>query len=513
MTEEILSGKKVAKNTLFLYIRMSIVMLITLYTSRVIFVQLGIEDYGIYNVVAGFVTMFSFFMSSLSNATQRFLNYELGRRNVKQTCVIFNTSFWVFIIISVIMFLLIETIGLWFLCNKMVIPTEKLNQAIIVLHLSAITTLVNVIGCVYCATIMAHENMKIYAFTGILEAFLRLLIAMLLTYSSMNKLVFYAFLYMLVTITIQIVYVVYCSICFPECKLRGFIAIEKDTLKKISTFLGWNTIIGFVDILNQQGINVLLNLFFGPIVNAARGISFQINNAVQSFGQNIYVATRPQLVKAYSSKNVAYFIELFYKSSKYSFYLMMIICIPLIIKIDYILELWMGDVPQYTNIFSVLIIIYLLINSLNNPIWAAVQANGNLKQYSIIGSVIFISNIPLSYILFKFDFPPYSAFVCYIFIRLIYLIISLRILTQLVENINSMEYVNKVLFPIVFTAVLVFFVNYIISIILNTHSFLFFMIELCIYIIVTIAAIWMIGIDKKEREVIKNIIISKLSQL
>lgn len=503
-----LNGKTVAKNSLFLYMRMGCVMLITLYTSRVVFNQLGVEDYGIYNVVAGFVTMFSFFTSSLSNATQRFLSYQIGRGNLSSSKEIFSAGFIIFFLFSIIMFIAIEFIGYWFLVAKMTIPENRLYASKIVLHISAITTFFLVNTSVFSSAILAREKMKIYAYVGLVEAFLRLIIAYLLSTSSYDKLIFYSVLYLLSTIIISASYIIYSFKFIPECCIC--LKVESKVYKKLFGFIGWNTYISVVDIVNQQGVNMLLNIFYGPIVNAARGISFQIYNAVQNFSQNIYTAIRPQVTKAYSCNDMDYFVDLFYKGAKYSYYFMLIISVPIIVNIEYILSIWMGKVPDYTDSFSILIIIYVLVNTLNNSTWSAMQAQGELKMYSLVGSSLFLLYFPVSYLLMKFGLSPIYIYICYVLFRVFYLFASFSILCRKINYFDWQTYLSQVLFPIIIVSIFSFGISVYINMMFNDINFPTFIYKSALYCFITSIIIFFIGLNRFERSIMLNFIKNKI---
>lgn len=503
-----LNGKTVAKNSLFLYIRMGCVMLITLYTSRVVFNQLGVEDYGIYNVVAGFVTMFSFFTSSLTNATQRFLSYQIGKGDLKSSKEIFSAGFIIFFLFSIIMFVAIEIVGYWFLVTKMTIPDDRLYASKIVLHVSAITTFFLVNTSVFTSAILAREKMKIYAYVGLIEAMLRLIIALLLSISSYDKLIFYSILYLLSTVIISGSYIYYTFKFIPECCLQ--LRFVPNVYKKLFSFIGWNTYISVADIVNQQGVNMLLNIFYGPIVNAARGISFQIYNAVQNFSQNIYTAIRPQVTKAYSCNNMNYFVNLFYKGAKYSYYFMLVISVPLVVNIEYILSIWMGKVPDYTSSFSILIIIYVLINTLNNSIWSAMQAYGEIKMYSIVGSSLFLLYFPISYILMRFGISPVYIYVCYVLFRVLYLFVSFHILSCRINYFDWQTYLSQVLLPITIVSIISFGASVYINRFFHDINLVLFFQTSLMYCLITLVFIFVVGLNRSERLVLLNYIKNKI---
>lgn len=489
------NNKRIAKNTLMLYLRMLFIMLVTLYTSRVVLSALGVVDFGIYNLIGGLTVMFSFFGSSLANATQRFLTYEIGKGNVNHLKTIFNTSSLIFFVLTILMIIGIETIGMWLLNYKLVIPEDRENATFVVFQLSVLSIIFTFNGLVFNSVLIAHENMSAYAYIGIVEAGLKLLIAYFLALCNGDKLIFYASLFLAVTIITQVLYAVLCFIKYKECRYR--FTFDKNLLVQMSSFIGWNTFGSSIWVLNQQGINVLLNMFFGPVVNAARGIAFQINNAVTNFTNNFYTAVRPQIVKSYASEDYDYFNSLIFKSSKYSYYLVMVLSMPLILKMDYILKLWLGQVPEHTSIFSRLVLVFSMVDVFTNPLFTAAQATGNLKRYSLIGGLVFALNFPISYVLLRIGCPAYSVMLCFVVVRVAYLFVIIWIDKYLV-NMPVAGYMKHVILPSVCVTLSSYFLpvcvcNYFSDNIIGLLSFVVFTVmQSLIYIV-------MIGMTAHEK--------------
>jgi len=499
------NNKRIAKNTLLLYVRMLFIMLVTLYTSRVVLAALGVVDFGIYNLIGGLAVMFSFFGSSLANATQRFLTYEVGKGNEQNLVTIFNTSSLIFLVLTILMIVCIETVGMWLLYNKLVIPEDRVNAAFVVFQLSVITITFTFNGLVFNSVLIAHENMSAYAYIGIVEAGLKLLIAYMLPLCEGDKLIFYAFLFLAVTIITQGLYACLCFVKYKECQYRN--TFDKNILKQMSAFIGWNTFGSSIWVLNQQGINVLLNMFFGPIVNAARGIAFQINNAVTNFTNNFYTAVRPQIVKSFASEDYSYFSSLVFKSSKYSYYLVMVLSMPLILKMDYILELWLGQVPEYTSIFSRLVLVFSMVDVFTNPLFTAAQATGKLKSYSLIGGLVFASNFPISYALLKVGCPAYSVMVSFVVVRIVYLLVIVWIDKNLV-NISIFDYMRQVILPSVYVTLLAYILpicicKYFADTIWGLLAFILCVVSQSLVIII------IIGMTSHEKEILYNYILRK----
>tara|TARA_B100000795_G_scaffold84546_1_gene61425 strand:- start:4609 stop:6159 length:1551 start_codon:yes stop_codon:yes gene_type:complete len=509
MQEIKLSNTIIAKNTMFLYLRMVFVLVVTLYTSRIVLHELGVVDFGIYTLVAGFVLMFSFFGSSLSNAAQRFLNYQYGLGNERGANNVFNMGFVNFFLLSIIVVIALETFGLWFLNNKLIIPTQRLQIVNNVFHFSVISVFVTMNSYIYRAVLIARENMAIYAYTGIFEAIARLAIAYMIINTAIDKLMLYSFMYMLVSILVCFVYMIYCFKYYDECKFN--LHWDYSLFKEMFSFIGWNAFTSLIEAINQQGISITLNLFFGPIVNAARGIAFQINNALLSFSHNIYMAARPQIVKAYAVKDMEFFLKTINLSSRFTYYLLLIFAIPLILNIDYILYIWLKDVPKFTSIFSVLIIAYTLVDSLKNPLWAAAQAVGDLKRYSLLGGAIFLLNFPISYLLMYLGFHPKWVYVVYVLIRIGYLISIIFVIKRLVKEFDLRNYFNLVISPIILVTVLAPIIPFLLTLIIIEENLISLILISISSFISSLIVIFFFGLDSIERFKIRVLVLNKLN--
>lgn len=439
------NSNRIAKNTVFLYIRMLFLMVVSLYTSRVILANLGITDFGIYNVIGGLATMFVFFRSSLANVTQRYLSIELGKEDIKAARNIFCVHQSVYIVISLAVLVLGEVLGTWFIYNKLNIPPNRLNAAFWVFQFTLVSLCTTIISVVYEAVLIAREEMSIYAYVGVIEGCLKLVIAFAIAIIPYDKLITYSFLLVLVAIGIRVFYSFFCSRKYVESVYNW--QWNKDQIKECSSMIGWNTIGTLVYTINEQGLNILLNLFFGPIVNAARGIAGQVSQTVNNFGANFYTSVRPQLVKSYASSDFNYLFKLFFSTSKLSVYLLWIIALPLCLSIDMVLRLWLKVVPEYTNIFTVLILVYSVINVLNTPIWALALAIGRLKKYILYGSAVFLMTFPIAYLFLKWGYPPQSVFVVGIIVRCLYIYTVLIVVKQEI-SISIRRYFMDVICPI-----------------------------------------------------------------
>jgi len=425
------NNRRIAKNTLMLYFRMILTMVVSLYTSRVILNTLGFEDYGIYNVVGGVVSMFTFFNSAMSSATQRFLSYEIGRGDFVQLRKTFNATKIIHIGIAVLIFILAETVGLWFVKTYLVIPAERLEAAIWVYHFSVLSFMVSVIQVPYNATIIAHERMNVYAYVSIIEVTLKLLIVFMLTWITFDKLKIYGILYFCVVFIIAAIYRLYTRRNFQESRFK--VVKDKKLYKTLISYSGWNLFGNIASVAKGQGVNILLNIFFGPVVNAARGIAMQVQTAVNSFVTNFQMAVNPQIIKSYASEEREYMTSLVIRSSKFSFYLLLLLSLPIIIEIDQILKFWLKTVPDYSSIFTILVLVIVLIDCVSGPLMTAIQATGKIKVYqSVVGSLLILI-LPISYFFLKQGYSPEITLYVNIVISIVALFFRLYLVWKLLE--------------------------------------------------------------------------------
>ena len=439
--KDISKSKRIAKNTILLYIRMFISMIVSLYTSRVILNALGVLDFGLYNVVGGVVFMFSFLNIAMSVGIQRFFSYELGLKTSNITHL-FASSINVQILISIIVLFLAETIGFWFLNTKVVIPDDRLIAANWVYQSTIFSFVLIVITVPYTAFLLSKEKMDVYAFISILDTILKLVIVIYITRFNGDKLITYAILLFLVEVIIASIYFTYCSIKYDECKYT--FCWNSSLINKLIKYSGWNLFGGVAAVCNNYGINLILNLFFGPTVNAARGIAYQVNTAVTNFTTNFQTALNPQIVKSYASGDYSFMESLIYKGAKYSFFLLLFITLPLLINMPFVLKIWLKIVPEYSVIFTRLVILNSLIDCLSGTLMIASQASGNIKIYqSVVGSLS-LMNLPFAYLLIYMYDNPVAAFVSSIFIAIIALFIRLLIVSRLVP-ISIMKFIKEVL--------------------------------------------------------------------
>lgn len=503
------SNKRIAQNTLVLYLRMFMTMVIGLYTSRVIIQTLGVEDYGIYNAVAGFISMFGFFNVSMAGATQRFLNYAMGEGNSKQLLNIFRISYTVHTILAFVILLLCLSVGLWFLYNKMVIPEPRFNTAVILYFLSVLSFFVTIIFSPCSAVILAHEKMSFYAYISILDIILKLLIVYLLLIFDSDKLLVYSVLLFVSTIIVQTVNILYCKKHFSEVSFSYY--YNRDLAKKIFSFSGWLFLGTFSLTLNSQGINLLINIFFGPLMNAARGVAYQVQAAVTSLVNNFMVAVTPQITKSYASGDLIRTQNLVFTSSRLGFFLIIIIGIPLLLACEELLRIWLGVVPDMSVLFVRLTIIDLFISIFFTPLGYLNQASGKIKKYQIMIAILFLSVFVLSYCFFKFGFQVYYTFYISILVSIIGLFSRLFYLRKSL-NFPIIEYIKSVMVPSIVVCSLYVLLTYIIYkfIPILTTSLWMIIIYLVLTITIGILLILSLGLTKQERLQIFNFFKQKI---
>ena len=442
------NNKRIAKNTLILYIRMLFTMAVSLYTSRVILNTLGVEDYGIYNVVGGVVAMFGFLNSAMSSATNRYITFNLGKGDNKRLQTIFSTTLQIHTIIAIVIVIFAEIIGTWFLYNKMQIPNDRMDAAFWVLQSSILSSVIMILSVPYNAAIIAHEKMSAFAYISIVEVVLRLIIVYLLNVFSYDKLIIYAILALAVQILIRFCYSIYCHRHFKETK---YIKVwDKSLFKEMMSFAGWSFWGNIAGILYTQGLNMLLNVFFGPVVNAARAIAVQVQGAVQHFVSNFQMALNPQITKTYASGEIDQMHMLMFRSARFSFLLLFFIAFPLLLETDFILQLWLKTVPDNAVIFTQIMICISLIYTTANPCVIANQATGKVKIYQMVVGGILLLILPISYIVLKLGAPAYSVFIVHFCVESVAQFSRMYMLRKLI-NLPMWQYMKNIYIPIVTT--------------------------------------------------------------
>lgn len=506
------SNKTIVKNSLFLYFRMFLTMGVGLYSSRLVLQELGVVDYGIYGLVGGIVAMFGFFNAAMSSATQRYLSFDLGKEDYSKLQKTFSVTLTIHICIAFLVFVLAETIGVWYINNKMVFPLERETAIHIVYQFSVFTTLLGIIQVPYNALIIARERMNIYAYISIVEAILKLSIVFLLVYLSYDKLITYAVLTFVVALCIRLFYQYYCIKNYQESKY--IFKWDKPYFKELVSFSGWSLFGNIAAVARSQGSNILLNLFFGPIANAAYGLTLMVQGVVGNFVSNFQIALNPQITKSYAKGEYDRLRSLMFKSSKFSFFAMFLIVIPIIYNIDFLLKIWLVEIPKYTTGFVILALCYSLIETISNPLMVSIQATGNIKWYQIIvGGFIFLT-LPITWIVFQLTSDPYYVYWVLIINSVFSLFIRIFFLKKQV-GINISHFFKQVLGPILLISGIVFLLFFY-KIDLNffnlNNNFVKFAYMLLVIMVVNIVLILTIGISKTERNYLKVLIKSKFTK-
>lgn len=495
------NNKRIAKNTLLLYGRMLLMMLISLYTSRVILNALGVVDYGIYNVVGGVVSMFTILSGSLSAAISRFITFELGKGNIEKLKKVLCTAINVQIILIILITILLETIGLWFLNYKMVIPAERIGAANWLFHFSVITFAVNLWSVPYNASIIAHERMSAFAYISIFDAIAKLIIAFSVLKNPFDRLVFYGLLILIVGFIQRFLYTWYCRKHFVECHYKFM--FDMQTTKEMFGFAGWNFIGASSAVLRDQGGNMIINLFCGPAVNAARGVAMSVNTAVTGFVSNFMTAINPQITKSYASGDYDYMFKLVFQGARLSFYVLLILALPILFTTQYLLELWLGIVPEHAANFAQLVLIFTMSESLANPLVTVMLASGKIRNYQIIVGGWQLLNLPISYIFLSIGATPEIVFIVAIgvsFLCEMARLVMLRNIVHLsVRSFLKNVYLNVILVSIVAASIPFVLVQY-----LRIETFIDFVMVGIISVISAISSIYIVGCDKKDRATIRN---------
>ena len=504
------NNKKIAKNTLMLYFRMFFVMGISLYTSRIVLSSLGVVDFGIYNVVGGVVIMLSFLNTSMTSATQRFISFELGRGNSTELKRVFRMSVNTHFIIAIFIFILAETIGLWFLNTRMVIPVERMEAANWVFQFSIFSFMTTVIGIPYIAMITAHERMNVYAYVSIIEYTLKLIAALSLSWLAFDKLTIYAILFFCSSLIILTIYRFYCKLSFPEISYKFF--WDNSLYKKLMNYTGWN-IFGNLSLTTLgQGVNILLNLFIGPVANAAWAISFQLGNAVSSFSNSLRMAVNPQIVKSHAIGDDKNMKMLVFESARYSFYLLLLLVLPLLLETTTILRIWLNEVPDLTVIFCQLILINSLFQSFDTSFGMIFQAIGKVKENQLLSGGTYLLALPTSYLLLELGYQPQAVFYVQIVATILTaFFVKIYLLRKLAE-IGISEYLHRLAFPVLRVTMAAIIVPILFKTYMSEGG-IRFMVVVVISFISIFASVYYLDLSKEIREKIKNLCFLQLTKL
>lgn len=497
-TETQSNNKLIAKNTLLLYVRMLLLMVVSLYTSRVILNALGVEDYGIYNVVGGVVTMFSMLSGSLTAAIQRFLNFELGTGNTEKLKKVFSSAVTIQIGLAVIIVILAETVGLWFMNTKLVIPEERMIAANWCYQFSVLTFAVNLINVPYNAAIIAHENMSAFAYISIVEALAKLLIAWTIVVTPVDRLIYFGGMLCLLAVVLRIIYGWFCKKNFEECTYH--FVYDHQLLKQMFGFAGWNFIGASSSVLRDQGGNIIINLFFGPAVNAARAIAVKVNAVITGFVQNFMTALNPQITKSYANGDHDYMFKLIFQGARLSYYILLLLSLPVILNTHYILVIWLKLVPEHTVLFVQLTLIFAMCESISNPLITAMLATGKIRNYQIIVGGLQMMNLPLAYLCLRLGAAPESVLYVAIFISQCCLATRLWMLRGMI-GLKVREYLRHVYLNVIIVTIIAAVVPLLVSKMV-VESFISFALITMIAVLSTLTAELFIGCSQNEQHLV-----------
>ena len=501
------NNKRIAKNTLILYFRMFLMMLIGLFTSRVILQSLGVADYGVYTAVGGFVAMFSLLSGTLTNSINRFLTFELGRGDIAKLTRVFSTSLNVMFLLSAIVIVLGATLGVWFLNAKMNIPEGRMGAANIVLACSLLTFIFSLISVPYNAAIIAHERMSAFAYISLVEAAAKLAIAYVLYIIPIDKLKVYAILLLSLSFLVRLLYGVYCKHHFEECTYR--FVNDRKLLKEMTSFAGWNFIAGGAGVINNHGVSILMNMFFGVTVNAARGIAVQVNTCVYNFVTNFMMAINPQITKSYAQGDFDYMHGLICRGAKFSFFLMLFFMIPICLEAHQLLHLWLGIVPEYAVDFVRLTLAMTTLNTLSGSLITGLHATGNIKRYMIIVGAVEILNFPITYVAFRLGASPQSAYYIYLSVYFVLMLLRLYLIKDLI-HMKAVMFVKGVYLRVSLVTILSVIVPLMVRFAMPDETIFRFVLVCVASVVSASIVIFSVGLDSTERTEIVRFVRAKV---
>ena len=501
------NNKRIARNTLMLYTRMLIIMGISLFTSRIVLQTLGVSDFGIYQVVGGFVTMLAYLNTVSVNATQRFISFALGKNNSEEQKKTFCTTVIIQYLIAIIILIAAETFGIWFLNARLQIPLDRMFAANCVYQCSVLSLLINVVSVPYNSCIVAHEHMHVYAYISILEAILKLVIVYLIVTTSYDKLIFYAILHLTVAAIIRACYTIYCKRHFEECTYK--LTFQKEEFKEMFSYTGWTMLGSLGFSFKDQFSNVIMNLFLGTAVNAARGISMQVNSVVNSFANNFFMALSPQITKQYAAQKVGRSQSLVYISSRFSFYLMLLIAVPIITHVDSLMELWLGVVPKYTSPFVVITLLASLLYSIAHPFTTALQATGNIKWFQIGISIIMLMELPIAWLFLSLSYPPYYAMLPVMVTSLMGIFYRFFLLKKMIPSYSYHVLLFNILLNCTIVFIISLFGSYFVACLFD-NNVLAMLVSIVCSVAITTVAIIAFGLSSIEKKQAYQIIVTRL---
>ncbi|MBP3228650.1 MAG: hypothetical protein J6M53_07735 [Bacteroidaceae bacterium] len=496
------SNKRIATNSVIMSVRMVVVLCLTFYATRAVLAALGVVDYGVYNVVCGFVSMFAFLNTSMSNGIQRFLNYELGKNGTEGANRVFCTAMLIQALLTILVIALTESFGLWYLENKMVIPADRFVAARWIFQFSIASFLFIIMQAPFTAAVIAHERMDFYAAVSVLDAVLKLAIVFLLPLLGGDALVWYGFLFMLISALNFALYATYSRLRFREVRLHRM--FDRPLFRSMLGFSGWNLFGSLSGVAQEQGANLVLNFFFGPVVNAARGVAAQINGGLSSFVSNITMPVRPQVVQSYARGELGRTMSLTYSVSKFSCFFFAALAIPVSLEIDFVLRLWLGaNVPEHTGAFTVLVVLSTMVNNLNSATSSVVHATGRMKHYQLWGSIVKMLSIPMAYVLLCYYDVPEIALACVFLMNVLGHTVCLFVVRTLVP-LSLLDYLRRVVVPIL----LVVAAGLLCALPLHALMEAGWVRLICVTIAVTFGvgmSMYAIALEKKEKQMLKSL--------
>lgn len=490
------ANKRIAKNTLLLYFRQMFTMAVSLYTSRIVLNTLGVEDYGIYNVVGGIVLMFAFLNSTMASASQRFLAFDIAKGDEKRLKQTFGLMLLSYAIVAIIAIALCESVAVWFLNTQMNIPFNRMDAANWVLQCSILMFVINVMTTPYQSTIIARERMGVYAYASIVDALMKLTAVYMLTVTPFDKMKVYGVLMLVVTLSMTSFYIFYCRHHFVECTSRFYYDIKR--LREMFSFAGWNVLGSIANVMRSQGINIVLNIFFNPAVNAARGIAFHVNSAIASFSNNFYTAVRPQIIKTYAMRQYELMFDIIFYSSRLAYYLLFLISLPVLLLTNEILKLWLVTPPPLSTLFVQLTVLNSLLEVLNFPLVNGLQACGKIRGYQIFISTSYLMVLPVSYLFYKMGYPAETSMIVNIVIVAACAIPRLAFCKKYI-GLPIFLYCKNVFFRIIIVSILSYLIgSYIVSFSIF-QSVIDFWVKVVLLILEAFIVIGLLGISLQEK--------------
>lgn len=495
------NNKRIAKNTIVLYVRMIFVLLVALYTSRVLLDVLGVEDYGVYNVVGGVVTMLGFFNGAMVSSTQRFFSFAIGQEDIEQLNRNYSTILLIQGGLALLVIVLAETVGLWFVRTYLVIPPERMSAALWVYHFAVFSFVLSMLQVPFTALIITHEQMNVYALISIGDVALKLLLVLILPYLPFDKLISYAVLLFCVALITCSIYVLYCKVRLRYVKvIKHF---DRNLFRVLLSYMGWNLWGNSAAVIMGQGINILLNIFFGPTVNAARAIAYQVQGALNQLVANFQLALNPPIVKSYARGEIDYMHRLIISGSKLSFFLLLLFAIPVGLEAPLLLSIWLKEVPLHTVLFTNLILIVGCIDSLSGTLMTAAQASGKIKKYQMFVGLLLILNLPVSYAVLKFGGSPESTMVVAVVISLIALLVRLRIISPLVQ-LSVSTYCREALVPVMLTSIPSIALGFGVKKWLGGDDLLHGLLVTLLSFAISATFVYLVGLSHHERRIVRS---------